>query len=153
MPRLESPSPLRWRFIWTPPRCKPDEDATNAPVQTVHLHRPSRLVEGQWSVADIEQLFDLPFMDLLHRAATVHREHHDANRVQLSTCCPSRPAAARKTASTAPESSHYDTGLEADKLMALRDVIERSQSARTSGATRFAWAPPGVHPKTGTWSS
>ena len=53
--------------------------------QTVHLHRPSPAAPGRWSVAAVEALFALPFNDLLFRAQQVHREHHDANEVQLST--------------------------------------------------------------------
>ena len=118
----------------------------NAPVQTVHLHRPLKTREGQWGVAEIEQLFDLPFMDLLHRAATVHREHHDANRVQLSTLLSIKTGGCEEDCKYCSQSSHYDTGLEADKLMALRGVIDAAKAAKESGATRFcmgaAWRSP-----------
>jgi biotin synthase len=118
----------------------------NAPVQTVHLHRPMKTHEGQWSVAEIEALFDLPFMDLLHRAATVHREHHDANRVQLSTLLSIKTGGCEEDCKYCSQSSHYETGLQADKLMALRDVIDAAKAAKDSGATRFcmgaAWRSP-----------
>jgi len=54
-----------------------------------------------WTLAEVKALFEQPFNDLLFQAQTVHRQHFDANRVQVPRCCRSRPAPARKTASTA----------------------------------------------------
>ena len=54
--------------------------------QPIHLHRPAaRSATGAWSVADVLALFELPFHELLFRAQSVHREHFDPGRVQLSS--------------------------------------------------------------------
>ncbi len=116
----------------------------NAPVQPIHLHRPMK--PGTWSVAEIEALFALPFMDLLHRAQTVHREHHDPNRVQLSTLLSIKTGGCEEDCKYCSQSSHYDTGLQAEKLMDLAEVLGAAQQAKDSGATRFcmgaAWRSP-----------
>ncbi len=118
----------------------------NAPVQAIHLHRPLKIKEGDWTVAEIEALFDLPFADLLHRAQTVHREHHAANTVQLSTLLSIKTGGCEEDCKYCPQSAHYDTGLEADKLMDLAEVRSAAETAKASGATRFcmgaAWRSP-----------
>ncbi|MBN8505673.1 MAG: biotin synthase BioB [Burkholderiales bacterium] len=118
----------------------------NAPVQAVHLHRPYKQKEGGWSVAEVEALFNLPFMDLLHRAASVHREHHDANAVQLSTLLSIKTGGCEEDCKYCSQSAHYDTGLQAEKLMDLYDVLVAAKQAKASGATRFcmgaAWRQP-----------
>ncbi len=118
----------------------------NAPVQAIHLHRPLKAKEGDWTVAEIEALFALPFADLLHRAQTVHREHHDANTVQLSTLLSIKTGGCEEDCKYCPQSAHYDTGLEADKLMDLTEVRAAAETAKASGATRFcmgaAWRSP-----------
>lgn len=116
----------------------------NAPVQPIHLHRP--LKTTTWSVAEVEALFELPFADLLHRAQTVHREHHEANTVQLSTLLSIKTGGCEEDCKYCPQSAHYDTGLEADKLMDLAEVRAAAETAKASGATRFcmgaAWRSP-----------
>jgi len=118
----------------------------NAPVQAIHLHRPLKAKEGDWTVAEIEALFALPFADLIHRAQTVHREHHDANSVQLSTLLSIKTGGCEEDCKYCPQSAHYDTGLEADKLMDLAEVRAAAETAKASGATRFcmgaAWRSP-----------
>ena len=116
----------------------------NAPVQPIHLHRP--LKTSTWSVAEVEALFALPFMDLLHRAQSVHREHHNPNEVQLSTLLSIKTGGCEEDCKYCSQSSHYDTGLQAEKLMDLSDVLSAAQQAKDSGATRFcmgaAWRSP-----------
>jgi biotin synthase len=118
----------------------------NAPAQTIHLHRPLKTQEGGWTVADVEALFALPFADLLHRAQTVHREHHNPNAVQLSTLLSIKTGGCEEDCKYCPQSAHYDTGLGAEKLMDLPEVRSAAEAAKASGATRFcmgaAWRSP-----------
>lgn len=118
----------------------------NAPVQTIHLHRPLQTKQGDWTVAEIEALFALPFADLMHRAQTVHREHHNPNEVQLSTLLSIKTGGCEEDCKYCPQSAHYDTGLDADKLMDLAEVKSAAEAAKASGATRFcmgaAWRSP-----------
>jgi biotin synthase len=118
----------------------------NAPVQPIHLHRPVKVKQGDWTVAEIEALFALPFADLMHRAQTVHREHHNPNEVQLSTLLSIKTGGCEEDCKYCPQSAHYDTGLDADKLMDLAEVKSAAEAAKASGATRFcmgaAWRSP-----------
>ena len=114
--------------------------------QTVHVHRPSPAAPGRWSVEAVEALFALPFNDLLFRAQQVHREHHDANEVQLSTLLSIKTGGCPEDCAYCPQSLHYDTGVEAGKLMEVGAVLDAARAAQASGATRFcmgaAWREP-----------
>ena len=96
--------------------------------------------------ADVETLFDLPFMELLFRAQQVHREHFDASQVQLSTLLSIKTGGCPEDCGYCPQSAHFDTGVEASKLMPLQEVVEAAQAAKAEGATRFcmgaAWRSP-----------
>ena len=102
--------------------------------------------DARWSVADIEACFDLPFMDLLFRAQQVHREHFDPSVVQLSTLLSIKTGGCPEDCGYCPQSVHYETGVEASKLMPLQEVIDAAQAAKAQGATRFcmgaAWRSP-----------
>jgi biotin synthase len=121
---------------------------TTIPLSTVRATatRVHHDDNARWPLAGVEALFALPFMDLLFRAQQVHREHFDANAVQLSTLLSIKTGGCPEDCAYCPQSAHFDTGLEASKLMPLREVIAAAQAARTQGATRFcmgaAWRSP-----------
>ncbi|HQT71026.1 MAG TPA: biotin synthase BioB [Thiobacillus sp.] len=110
-----------------------------APEETPKFHQ-------RWPVQAVEALYALPFMDLLFRAQQVHREHFDVNEVQLSTLLSIKTGGCAEDCGYCPQSSHFDTGLEASKLMPLAEVVEAAQAAKDQGATRFcmgaAWRSP-----------
>jgi biotin synthase len=99
-----------------------------------------------WTVAEVAALFELPFNDLLFRAQQVHREHFDANAVQLSTLLSIKTGGCEEDCAYCPQSAHFDTGLKAEKLIPLEEVMEAARAAKQNGATRFcmgaAWRSP-----------
>lgn len=107
---------------------------------------PSEATPAQWKIADVLALYELPFNDLLFRAQQTHRAHFDANVVQLSTLLSIKTGGCPEDCSYCPQSSHYDTGVAADKLMPLDEVIAAAKAAKAHGATRFcmgaAWRSP-----------
>ncbi len=110
---------------------------------------PGASIDGlrhDWSRQEVEALFALPFNDLLFRAHCVHRNHFDPNRVQVSTLLSIKTGACPEDCAYCPQSTRYDTGLEAEQLMAVENVLEQARAAAASGATRFcmgaAWRSP-----------
>jgi biotin synthase len=101
---------------------------------------------ARWQTEAIEALYSLPFMDLLFRAQEVHRSHFDVNEVQLSTLLSIKTGGCAENCGYCPQSAHFDTGVEASKLMPLGEVVEAAQAAKEQGATRFcmgaAWRSP-----------
>ncbi|MDL9999401.1 biotin synthase BioB [Variovorax sp. J22P240] len=100
----------------------------------------------RWPDAEVEALYELPFMDLLFRAQTVHREHFDANEVQLSTLLSIKTGGCSEDCGYCSQSAHFEAGVQATKLMPLEEVVEAAQAAKAQGATRFcmgaAWRSP-----------
>lgn len=100
----------------------------------------------RWTQAQINALLDLPFNDLLHQAHTVHRANFDANLVELATLLSVKTGGCPEDCSYCPQSVHYDTGIEASKLMEVQAVKEAAERAKAAGATRFcmgaAWRAP-----------
>src|SRR5690606_7111278 len=104
------------------------------------------LIRHDWTRAEVEALFALPFSDLMYKAQTIHRRFFNPNEVQVSTLCSIKTGACPEDCAYCPQSARYDTGLEREKLMAVEKVIEEARAAKASGATRFcmgaAWRSP-----------
>ena len=121
-----------------------------APINQIRTLTPTtdelRRQAKPWTVSEVAALFELPFNDLLFRAQQVHREHFDANAVQLSTLLSIKTGGCEEDCKYCPQSAHFETGLKAEKLLPLDEVLEAARAAKQSGATRFcmgaAWRAP-----------
>lgn len=107
--------------------------------------RPST-ADKTWSVIEVEEIFARPFNDLLFAAQSVHRRHHNPNRLQASTLLSIKTGACPEDCAYCPQSAHYDTGLERERLLSVQEVRRSARAARQQGATRFcmgaAWRNP-----------
>lgn len=103
----------------------------------------------RWTVEQIEALFNLPFNDLIFKAQQIHRENFNPNQVQLSTLLSIKTGGCPEDCAYCPQSAKYDTGVEAEKLMPLNEVLQAAQAAKDKGASRFcmgaAWRSPKDH--------
>ena len=120
---------------------------TPTPVQVVRRSTAvPTATEARWPLADVAALFELPFNDLIFRAQQVHREHFDANEVQLSTLLSIKTGGCEEDCGYCPQSVHYKTGVEASKLLEPAAVAAAARAARGQGASRFcmgaAWRAP-----------
>ncbi|GMU69215.1 MAG: biotin synthase [Steroidobacteraceae bacterium] len=100
-----------------------------------------------WTPAEIERLFALPFVDLIYAAQQVHREHHDAHAVQLSTLLSIKTGACPEDCAYCPQSVRYDTGVGREALLPLDEVRARAAAAKAAGATRFCMGAAYRSPK------
>ena len=102
--------------------------------------------QTEWSVAQVEALFALPFSDLMYRAQTTHRSHFDPNAVQLSTLLSIKTGGCSEDCGYCPQAARYSTGVENQDLLPLDEVIAAAQAAKANGASRFcmgaAWRGP-----------
>jgi biotin synthase len=103
-------------------------------------------IPERWSVRRVEELFDSPFNDLLHRAHRVHRLHFDPNAVQLSTLLSVKTGGCPEDCAYCPQSARYATGVADEDLLSVEQVTAAARLARANGATRFcmgaAWRGP-----------
>jgi len=99
-----------------------------------------------WTVEEANALLEMPFMELLYKAHTVHRQFHDANKVQLSTLLSIKTGGCAEDCKYCPQSSLYETSVKASKLMEIEEVIASARAAKAAGASRFcmgaAWRSP-----------
>jgi biotin synthase len=100
-----------------------------------------------WTVAEIEGLFALPFLDLLLTAQEVHRQHFAPNTVQMSTLLSIKTGACPEDCAYCPQSVRYDTGLSREALMEVAAVRESAERAKAAGATRFCMGAAYRSPK------
>lgn len=114
----------------------------NVPV--INTEKPD--AEKRWTVAQIVDLFELPFSDLIHRAQSVHRDHFDPNAVQVSTLLSIKTGGCSEDCGYCPQAARYHTDVEAQDLMQLEEVLAAARAAKESGASRFcmgaAWRSP-----------
>ena len=104
-------------------------------------------VRNDWTLAEVSGLFDLPFMDLVFKAQTVHRHFQEPNTVQISTLLSIKTGACPEDCAYCPQSVRFETGLEASELLELEDVAARARAAKDSGATRFCMGAAYRSPK------
>jgi len=101
---------------------------------------------SDWTREEIAGLFDLPFPELMFRAANIHRAHFDPNQVQTSTLLSIKTGGCPEDCSYCTQSVTNETGLKATKLMALEGVLAEARAAKDAGASRFcmgaAWRNP-----------
>lgn len=103
-------------------------------------------VRTDWTRDEIAALFDLPFTELVFRAAEVHRAHHAAGEVQLCTLLSIKTGGCPEDCGYCSQSAHADSGVEATKLMDVREVLQSAARAKDAGSQRFcmgaAWRNP-----------
>jgi biotin synthase len=104
------------------------------------------VIRHDWSREDVLALFELPFPELMARAGAVHRENFDASEVQVSTLLSVKTGGCPEDCAYCPQSARFDTGLKAQKLLPVDEVVAQAKAAQAAGATRFcmgaAWRSP-----------
>ena len=99
-----------------------------------------------WTKAEVEALFELPFNDLIYRAQGVHRQNFEPNAVQVSTLLSIKTGACPEDCAYCPQSRRYSTGTKDEEILDLDTVISTANAAKANGATRFcmgaAWRGP-----------
>ena len=104
------------------------------------------VIRNDYSRVEVLSLLNLPFAELMYQAGTIHRQSFNPNQVQVSTLLSIKTGGCPEDCAYCPQAARYDTGLKAQKLMAIDDVLEKAAQAKAAGATRFcmgaAWRSP-----------
>jgi len=90
-----------------------------------------------WTLAEVRAIHDLPLLDLVHCAQTVHREQFGDNRVQLCSLLSVKTGGCPEDCAYCPQAARYHTDVQAEPLMEVDDVLAAARKAREAGATRF----------------
>ncbi len=107
-----------------------DHPSSTATVETIET----------WPMAIIAELFALPLPELIWRAASVHRQHHDPTRVQYSILLSAKTGACPEDCKYCSQSGHHNTNIKKERFVSV-DTVERcAKQAKANGATRFCFA-------------
>ena len=94
-------------------------------------------VRHDWTTEAVEALYHLPLPELVFRAQTIHRRHHDPAEVQRCTLLSIKTGGCPEDCGYCPQSAHYDAGVERRDLMDVAHVSALAEQARAAGSTRF----------------
>lgn len=130
--------------------CKPNSKklvySHNQAITTNDQFFLEQAMANRWTIAQAQALFDKPFLDLLFEAQQVHRQHFDPRQVQVSTLLSIKTGACPEDCKYCPQSARYKTGLEAERLMEVEEVLTSARKAKAAGSDRFcmgaAWKNP-----------
>lgn len=99
-----------------------------------------------WAAAEVASFYQLPFIELVYQAQTIHRQYFVANQVQKCTLLSIKTGACPEDCAYCPQSGHYKTTVDKARLLPLEEVISQAKAAKAQGATRFcmgaAWRSP-----------
>ena len=119
---------------------------TVSPAVDLTSDAAARAPGFKWTVSQVEALYQMPLMDLLFRAQSVHRENFDPNEVQRSALISIKTGGCSEDCSYCSQSARYKTETEREALMQVESVLEAAKEAKAKGASRFcmgaAWRGP-----------
>ena len=94
-------------------------------------------IRNDWTRAEIQALYEQPFLDLVFQAQQIHRQYFEANTIQVSTLLSIKTGKCPEDCKYCSQSARYDSKLEAEKRIAVEKVIREAEQAKASGSTRF----------------
>lgn len=95
------------------------------------------MIRTDWSKDEIRTLYELPLIDLVHRAHLTHRQNHDPLAVQKCTLLSIKTGGCTEDCGYCPQAARYHTGVKSEKLLPKEEVLEQAVKAREAGSTRF----------------
>ncbi|HHZ64915.1 TPA: biotin synthase BioB [Candidatus Poribacteria bacterium] len=90
-----------------------------------------------WTKDELREIYDAPFLELVYRAASIHREHHNPREVQVSSLLSIKTGGCPEDCAYCPQAARYHTDVEVEKLLPLQEVVESAEKAKQGGASRF----------------
>ena len=95
------------------------------------------MIQTNWTKEQISEIYHTPLLELIYRAATIHREYQDTAEVQVCTLLSIKTGGCPEDCAYCPQAARYDTGVNVQALMKKEDVLEYAHKARMAGSTRF----------------
>jgi biotin synthase len=94
-------------------------------------------IRNDWTFDEVSEIYHSPLLELVFRAATVHRQYHQPGEVQICTLLSVKTGGCPEDCAYCPQAARYHTGVKAHKLMEVDEVLEKAKEARSNGSTRF----------------
>lgn len=97
----------------------------------------STKIRNNWTREEISQIFHSPILDLIYRAASVHRQFNDAQEVQVCTLLSVKTGGCPEDCAYCPQAARYHTEVKVHKLLSVKEVLAKAEDALQAGSTRF----------------
>ena len=94
-------------------------------------------IRNNWSIEEINEIYNSPLLELIYNAATLHREYNDTAEVQVCTLLSIKTGGCSEDCAYCPQAARYNTGVDVQALMKKEEVLEYAQKAKDAGSTRF----------------
>ena len=94
-------------------------------------------IRNNWTKEEIAEIYHSPLLDLVYRAATIHRENKDYSEVQISSLLSIKTGGCPEDCSYCPQAARYHTDLEVQALMSVEQVTDAAKKAKSAGASRL----------------
>lgn len=94
-------------------------------------------VKTNWTLDEVKEIYNTPLLDLIFRAATIHRQNKNYGEVQISSLISIKTGGCKEDCSYCPQAARYSTGIEAHSLMTVEKVKERAAIAKANGSSRL----------------
>ncbi|MBT1706554.1 biotin synthase BioB, partial [Chryseosolibacter indicus] len=94
-------------------------------------------IRNNWTRDEIAEIYNSPVLELIYRAATVHRQFHEAGEVQVCTLLSVKTGGCPEDCAYCPQAARYHTNVKVHKLMEVGEVLDKAREAKESGSTRF----------------
>jgi biotin synthase len=97
----------------------------------------NEMIRNNWTLAEIKEIYDTPLLDLVFKAATIHREYNAIGEVQVCTLLSIKTGGCPEDCAYCPQAARYNTGVNVQALMKKEEVLEYAAKAKAAGSTRF----------------
>ncbi|MCS6824941.1 MAG: biotin synthase BioB [Cytophagaceae bacterium] len=94
-------------------------------------------IRNDWTVEEVTDIYNTPVLELIYKAATIHREYHQPDEIQVCTLLSVKTGGCPEDCSYCSQSVKYNTNLKAHKLMSVEEVLSIAKTAKENGSTRF----------------
>ena len=95
------------------------------------------MIRHDWTLEEIKDIYNTPLLELMYRAATLHREHQDTAEVQVCTLLSIKTGGCTEDCAYCPQAARYNTGVDVQALMKKDEVLAYALKAKEAGSTRF----------------
>ena len=95
------------------------------------------MIRHDWKIKEISDIYNTPLLDLIYRAASIHKQHNDTGEVQVCTLLSIKTGGCPEDCAYCPQAARYNTGVNVQALMQKEQVLEYAAKAKAAGSTRF----------------
>ncbi|GMM33556.1 biotin synthase [Saccharomycopsis crataegensis] len=113
----------------------PSQPATH--MKAIDIAMSTERPINTWTVEEIKEIYNMPLMELAFQAQVQHRKFHDPTEVQLCTLLSIKTGGCTEDCKYCAQSNRYDTGVEAEKMISIEEVLAKAKTAKENGSTRF----------------